>query len=271
MNYPESTLELIQILHKVDHLNSWVRSDSFRHSGGGRLDFVIYHLKSEAIKAAMAAGIASHRLIGTDVRCRDCCGSGRYVNSWGEEFSHCRMCFSTGTVHLQFIESTLAGDLVWHSPANFRLNFLRNWSHMEEHSAGDWKPHTKGRDLTVDQAALLLNEVESYFPGRSSSRTVYEGRYPTGDVDDFASYRLVIGQTDAERCNLCECETDDSGWHHITLGRLEWSANICKACRALHGMGVFKLCARDVPGSLWTPAIKAWVDRHPTAVKPCRK
>ena len=134
---------------------------------------------------------------------------------------------------------------------------------MEEHPAGDWKPHMKGRDLSIDEAATLLNDVECYFPARPHNRSVYEDGEYFGEVDDFAKYELNLGSTEPDRCNLCADATDDSGFHGVSLGRLEWSANVCKTCKALHGMDVFKRCAQDVPGSLWSPAIAAWVERHP--------
>lgn len=263
MNYPTFTIGLIEACRKLDRLNSWVRSRSFRHGFGGRLDFVIYHLKSQAIQACIAAGIASHRLIATDVKCRQCGGTGRYVNQYGDEYPHCRACRSTGQAHLQFIETTIAGELIWHTPANHRVSFVERWWEWTEEPAGDWQPNTVGKDLAIDEAALLLNEVESFFPGRPYKRAVYDGWDYYGEVDDFATYRLYLGATTEGVCGLCGGPSEPNQRYGVHCGRIEWSAPGCATCKALHGNDIFKRLGERVPPQLLTPGVRAWVERHP--------
>lgn len=83
--------ELRRALRAVNYLNSWVRSDSYRHAVLSRQSrHAVYHLKRYAIEAAQNAGMATHRRVGMVATCRDCGGSGRYYDSYGYEHDHCR-------------------------------------------------------------------------------------------------------------------------------------------------------------------------------------
>ncbi len=245
---PEGLRDTIEALNT---LNSWVRSSSGKRHGVTK---AIYFFKNTAIKHAYQAGmIEATRKVKVLVKCRDCSGSGRYEDWSGHKFDHCRACSSTGTAELRFIESTICGHH-WHTPwlkwpiASIRPDSAEPWH------ATDWKPNQPGRDMPLDDAVRLINQVEEYFTERP---TRWSGEF--GLCDDY-NYRLDLGRVPA----LCQfCGDDDVREHgyHCSRGLIEWSAKVCHHCKAALGdTAVFDLM--PVPLNLITPEIRRWILRH---------
>src|ERR1700758_5624372 len=107
---------LIQAMHAIDRLNSWVRSKSYSEGSTGGPRRAVYHMKRQAIVAAHRLSIPqNHMLIESVTQCRDCSGSGRYLPWWGGPLDHCYRCNSTGQARLRFIVSEYDG-IRWHTP-----------------------------------------------------------------------------------------------------------------------------------------------------------
>lgn len=269
---------LLAILPRVDALNSYVRSESARRGSGHFLSAVIYHYKREALKTATQFRIATHRRVAAVTKCIDCGGKGRYTDCNGYTHDHCWKCHNTGSAKLLFIESTMPVTLTvlspecitWHSPERDAYAFCRGYHEMPEESAGDWKPHQKGRDLTADELAKHLLEVEEFFPAKPMRH------YSGGDYDYHEScphleYRLYVGCSRDLGCALCG-RTDDLVEHGycVTTQRLSWSATVCMPCLARFdkawGKGnvrIFKVLGEHFPEVWWTPALRLWAEMHP--------
>lgn len=262
------------ILPRVDALNSYLRSQARRRGwSSSSLDRVVYHYKREALKAATNWRVATHRLIAAVTICRDCGGSGKYVDSYGKEWPHCRRCSSTRSVKLRFIESTLGG-FVWHTPADQSYSFMveRTWE-MPEHPAVDWQVHQQGRDLDIETVADNLLAVEAHFPHKPQA---YYADCCGDDVrfDPHNTYTLYAGESDPSICALCAqpVVVSEGKYPHrigVSTGRVQWSAIICDACdttaKRSSSTSVFDAVGRRFPESLWTPALRRWAATHPIA------
>lgn len=260
-----SALEsFVSVLSHVDHLNEWVRSDSCRTLSRTSTRNVVYHFKNEAIKQAQAFGLTTHRLVAITLVCRDCGGRKRYTDQYGYTHDGCRLCSSSGCVKLRFVETTIeCASIRWHSPTEYRhdTKYFGDWrTWPEERVSDDWMPNQKGRDLTPDEAATSLMAVEVYFPTRPGKRTVYWD-FACEPVDDFTHYKLHLGKTDPERCCLClRCEALSTCGIGCSVGRIEWTAVVCKTCQALWpGVEIFRRCEVNVPQELLTPAVREWI------------
>lgn len=269
---------LLAILPRVDALNSYVRSDSARRGSGNYLSTVIYHYKREALKAATQYRVASHRRVVATSKCIDCGGKGRYTDSYGYTHDHCWKCGSSGTAKLRFIESTLATTLAtpfqdcitWHSPDRDAYTFCPGYSEMPEESVGDWKPRQTGRDLTVDDLAKHLLEVEEFFPAKPT-RHYSGGDYDYCETNPHREYTLYVGNSRDLGCALCG-GLDDLVEHGycVSTRRLSWSASICKPCQARFekawgksNVRIFKVLGEHFPEVWWTPALRLWDEMHP--------
>lgn len=260
---------LLAILPRIDALNSYLRSPARRRGwSGSSLDRVVYHYKREALKDATNWRIAAHRLVAAVTECRDCGGSGKYVDSYGEKWPHCRRCSSSGRVKLRFIESTLDG-FIWHTPVDHAYSFMieRTWE-MPEHPAVDWHVHQVGRDLDIDTVADHLLAVEAHFPRKTPRYYAYDGC----EFDPHNTYTLYAGESDPSTCVLCTgamIESEGKYPHRlcVSTGRVQWSTTICDACytaaNATSAANVFKAAAARFPESLWTPALRHWAACHP--------
>lgn len=269
---------LFEILPRVDALNSYVRSDSYR--GAGNLKRVIYHYKREALKAATNLQVVSHRRVAATAKCIDCGGKGRYTDYNGYTHPHCRKCSSSGKAKLLFIESTIATTLetpfqqciTWHSPERDCWDFLPvGWREWPEQSAGDWAPHQKGKDLTADALAKHLLEVEAFFPNQprpyywddnDGCGTTY---YP------FEDYTIYVGDSRDLGCLLCANTDGLREWGYgVQTRRLSWTAHICEACDTRHEKSwgktstrIYAALANHFPEVWWTPALRTWDEMHP--------
>lgn len=269
------TVDLLAILPRADALNSYVRSPSYRGGLSSNLKRVIYHYKREALKAVTSARLASHRRVWARSKCIDCGGRGRYTDYNGHTHPHCRKCGSTGSVKLSFIESTIAMvSIVWHSPERECWDFLPlGWREWPEESAGDWAPHRPGKDLTADEQAKHLLEVESFFPN-TPQRFYWEDYYSCGSGTyfyPFEDYTIYVGDSMDLGCAMCgrQDQMRPCGYG-VTTRRLSWTAHVCEPCRSRYEKSwgknsgyIFKVLADHFPEAWWTPSLRQWDEMHP--------
>ncbi len=258
------------VLRHVDRLNSWVRAPNFSRGYCSSRSRVIYHYKKEAIKAAQALGLTKHSLVAIVLMCRDCQGKKRYTDQYGFTHDHCNLCSSTGSVKLRFISTVIeAAGIRWYSPTGWRYptsHFPSDWEKWPEQSPGDWTPNQPGNELTPDEAAESLIAVETFFPERPRARYVSYDYYAGGEIDDFATYGLHIGETMPGICCLCINAPPLNYGFCCNQGRLHWTAHVCGDCRDLWPeAAVLKRCSLNVPNELLTPHVIVWRDTHPSS------
>jgi hypothetical protein len=250
----------------LDRLNSAVRARCHVPARA------VYAMKRNAIKQAHQDGLIDrYRRIGMDVKCHDCGGTGRYTHWSGDEYDHCWACRNTGTAHLVFIETRLAGDILWHSPtrefpylgADFQLPAC------EEHP-GDWNVNAPGKPLTVSEIArdILVTERAFRRPGIGWSYSIHE-------TESYA-YKLYLGETE-HSCRFCGVAINVDDWktyhrYGVSRDRLEWSDYACNECSAKYPAhftwGVKQASIFDdfpVPVALLQDEhVRAWVRKHCT-------
>lgn len=252
---------LIAIIPRVNAMNSFIRSESWRRHGivCGGIAPVVYHYKREAILEAHRFGIASHQRTSVRTTCRDCGGSGKYTDWAGYTHPGCRRCASTGAVRLEFVETTLPGAL-WLSPREkmWALSDVQ-FDDLPE-TANYWEINQPGTDLTPSQVADHMCEIEAFFPSRPPKHWSDYGEH-----DPFESYTIWVGETQRTTCHLCGDPMEEaSGMHCVRTGRIWWSAAACNVCRALHGADeTFKALSRRLTQEFITPEIRRWIERHP--------
>jgi hypothetical protein len=234
----------LTILEAIDHLNSWVRSDSARgwHSSPR---YAIYDWKHAAIQRAIKDGTARCDAIYLTLNCRDCGGTGKYIDSYGEKFPRCRRCSNSGHSTLLFL-TTAIGDIRWHTPHDkcWRFNLPEDFWQSARLSV-DWEPNQKGRDLELWEVAECLNVLEEAVERgelpKPGSHGVYDRSYWIGD-SDHGKYRLDLGRSERV-CEICstpavakdaERGLYDGVHHHVTREHVEFSAWACYACKALY-------------------------------------
>lgn len=274
--------ELRRALRAVNYLNSYVRSEACRRHLLSKPERAIYHLKRYALEAAQKAGMVSHRRVGVVATCRDCGGTGRYMDSVGQEFDHCHRCQNRGHLVLYFVESEILFDpsgwqfwknFAWHTPEKQWPREWNDWLKNEFPGDTRWKTHQLGQDLTPAQVAECLNVAEAYFPQRPPLRWV-DLDYTHRQVDDF-DYRLYVGET-SKCCRFCGSESEESeiGRCAVRRGNICWIDHACKACRDRYPVvRFFKPGAPKEPNIYddfpWphqltnNEHIQGWIERHP--------
>lgn len=284
--------KLARAIAAVDALNSWVRSPSYRDgyfvsSGPKR---AIYHMKRQALRAAHAVKWCTHRRVGVIALCR-CKGTGKYTPWYeGAKERDCRYCSGRGRVILYFVETEIRRNgqwwnplAEWHTPADQFPGDLYTPGENGWYDAGGWptetrwQPNQPGRDLTVPQAAELLNLAEGYFTIRPAPRVVCAD-YATFRVDDFA-YQLHLGDTDPAVCSLCGKPAREGGYG-VSRGRVCWRDHACQECEgrfdrsATLNRATGRYECNSIFDAFPEPAalladrhVREWVDRHPAKEK----
>lgn len=266
----------------LDRLNSFVRSDAYRrefYMASPRR--AVYEMKRQAILVAHVAGLAEHRRIVITAKCRDCGGSGKYVDSYGERFPWCRACSSSGTVTLRFVETTIAlpgRALRWHSPRTGfslwpvepqELPHLKwydpatgEWLPGSE-SPADWTVNEVGRDLAIWEVARDLVTAEAAFKATPYRRRDWGYSEGGCSLDPFR-YPLRIGQTERV-CWKCDAPVpEDRTWVGGHVGRVEFTAACCEPCEKQLGAP----WPTTVPPALIEhEAIREWMRLHPAAAE----
>ena len=257
------------IIAAVDLLNSYVRAPDARL--GTHLREAIYRYKNAAIATAVNADQAECRRIVTTVKCRDCGGSGRYVDSWGHEHDHCRACRSSGKAELQFIVTRFLPDgPAWHTPL-IRWPLCKVRSTELPFEVDSYQPNPPGRPAAIEQVAAALVDVERWFcysgdvvHNAWETGTWYDDRFGVRAYRYWVDYALDLGRMSAQAC--CWCETplkENACGYAIHTGCLEWTDYLCDACHAKHGWHapvpkMIDLCA---------PALWQWLVEHGRIVR----
>lgn len=227
-----------QILASLDALNSWVRSDSHRRYAMNSPKYAIYEWKRFIIREAVAAGTAELKAIYLSLTCRDCGGCGRYTDSYGYEWPHCRKCSSTGKHRLTFLVSKIGG-YTWHTPWD-KVNIpTPEGMYQFAELSTDWEPNQKGIDLTVEQVAAHLNVLEPLLLHRAGSRWISWNYGEDGGDARNDRYKLDLGRG-PHRCEFCGREPNPQtasgggSWHGCSRDWITWSAWACDPCKALY-------------------------------------
>ena len=264
---------LISALEAVDRLNSWVRSPSFfRGLAAEGLRRRIYAIKGQAIQRAHGVLACTYHPLTTLATCRDCAGTGKYTDSYGTTYPHCRACGNSGVVRLHFVDTLIAfyplykdlnpaWHVHWHSPRDrwpLRSDLLGT-----EITDVDWKVNQPGKDLTVNEAARDLLLCDETFPGRHC----FGGRCSCA-----ACYRLHIGRVE-DRCAHCGATVTQEQANHGRLGarsgRAEFTCVACPACYQAKGNSA-ALFAVGLPPELLEPEhVRAWVEKS-GQIQPCQ-
>lgn len=165
------------VLGALHRLNGHARA----YGSGKR---AIYRYKTLVAALLVVQGEASAQLVQWTGTCGHCGGTGRYVDSCGERFPHCRQCSSTGTVTLKFVETMLPDGVEWHHPwtqdqggveiadlaglARWQSNEPRGWRDAKGSEpifwnvASNWQPRQPADRLLSDDAAAAMNVVEAW-------------------------------------------------------------------------------------------------------------
>jgi hypothetical protein len=250
-------IDLPESMLAMSRLNSWVRSPSFRSFGGPRN--AIYFLKRQALDWADSHFRCLHSTVITLTTCRGCAGTGKYTDSYGHTFDHCRACSNRGTLSLLFVQTLIEDKMVWHTP--WMKFYIRGKSASPPYNLArwtdDWKVNEPGKDLTPAEAARDLNTVECFWPDR-------QGAWTSNDFGMFFhfDYRLHVGATE-RKCTFCG-STEVQGSFGVTRETVQWSDHCCRSCesivRGTHG-NVFD--AFPLPWHLLRdPQIELWMARH---------
>lgn len=257
----------LAVLDALTGLNSHARS------GAGKR--AIYAYKTLASAFAIAAGAATVQLRQWTGTCGPCGGTGRYVDSYGERWPHCRSCSSTGRATLKFTEVSIADGPTWHHP--FETSDGRDLAALAHAARWDgihgrwydllgnepifwnitngWAPRQPGTRLEPDSLAAALNIVEGW---------ALDVRVPIGDtfhwiheraLMDMRRYVLDLGRLPGP-CYRCGGDV----W--CGLGRsgppFAFATPVCRT----HGKLEPALWPNTVPDSVITPALAEWRDRH---------
>lgn len=234
----------------------------------------IYAYKALLAGVGLAMGDASAQLVRWTGTCGHCNGSGRYVDSYGEKWPHCRQCASAGTVTLKFVETTdrWTGQ-VWHHPWKYDSGIelaeianlvkwdgkLGRWVPEEPvfwNVKGGWTPRQPAERLIPDEAADLLNTVETW---------VLASVLPPSDklhwmreraLREMCGYVIDLGRVGLQ-CWYC-----DSFDVAIGLSRpgppFAWSAAVCRE----HSKIAPAAWPTVLPDWVMTPPLTEWKRRH---------
>ena len=247
--------EIPEALFAMDRLNSWLRSDSAKR--GWPPTRAVYFLKREAIEWADANLSCFHSSVTTATTCRGCRGTGKYTDSYGEKWPHCRACGSTGRVALLFVQTVIVeAGLTWHTP--WMKFYIRGLHKHPPHDLNrllfdEWSVNQKGREMTPDEVARDLNTVETFWTNRPSEYHTDWG----GPFDDF-KYAIFVGET-PQKCSLCGDASEPYGYR-VRRGFVEWTDHACKSCGNPSSRTAFDRF--PVPNYLITENVQKFIERR---------
>lgn len=254
------------ILRALDLLNSYVRSKACRDDWTWTLGKAVYVYKTEFLRLYAAAWEAACYVIRSQVICRDCGGSGRYVDWYGYKHDHCWACNSSGRADLHFVEThwpAIAGNVqvpnqgpIWHTPL-----LKWPWIKVDGYSptndmphklpwATQYKPNQKGKDAPLRTVIEALDVVESWYWRSGETRPISNergysdwGDYP---LRGFVTYKLNIGSRGS--CPFCALEAKDDCYNCRAGGHpyLDWSEPVCRDCYEVNGDRIWDLLRQQV-------------------------
>lgn len=241
----------------------------------------IYAYKLLATLTLVAAGQAKLRFVKWTGKCIHC--DGGWFTHWMWEAGdrvRCRDCRRTGKRTLHFTETTLPDGQVWHHPWEGRTDpgrIICNAAGIAWHDdanpidwqdAGAWQPNQPGAELSVDDVAGALCDVEDWIDGASfhhlpqqwpvdsARRYLRRQKHRLVIEEPSSGYCLVLGRA-AGGCHVCgDTQNHDTNLGCFNAGHtLEWTVAVCKTHRALGW-------PKTPPASLITPNVRRWLDRH---------
>lgn len=238
----------------------------------------IYRYKTLAAALLVVGGEAKAQLVLWSGTCGHCGGTGRYVDSYGERFPHCRQCESSGRVTLKFVETTLPDGVVWHHPwkydqggveigdlaglARWDASGRQGWRDAKGNEpifwnvGSNWHPRQSAEQLLPDDAATSLNTVEAWALAcvLPPSNTLHWMRERA--LREMRGYVIDLGRVGL-RCFYCESPDIAVG-----LGRsgppFSWSAPVCRE----HSRYEPSLWPTVLPEWVMTPPLVEWKRRH---------
>lgn len=254
-------------IRAIDLLNGWAR-------GNFAMGCAIYRYKNDAIRIALKERVCVEHYVKHRVTCRDCRGTGRYENSYGDKWPHCRKCSNTGVVHLEFVETSIPlaeGIVRWHSP-------MRGYPYSDETYvayanrirarplafATTWRPNLPARALEVESVASALTTVEAWWWGAPDG--FFSGGAVPAYTKDIYAASLLDPVLDLGRavavCRSCKKKESavKGAWYHQSTYPVEWSAFCCDSCRTR----VFedKFPHFVVPEKLTPPPVIEWMKQR---------
>lgn len=249
-----------------------------RAFGSGKRAIYAYKILVSAITIVTgSAGVMLRQWTG---KCHGCNGTGRYVDSYGETWPHCRKCRSTGTVTLKFVEVGITNGPLWHHPFDqsagwdlARLAGVAIWDDVKGawkdargfetifwNITDGWTPKQPAEQLNANAAAKLLNIVEPWvretpLPFEAAGRLRWLGECAQSEM---RRYTLSLGRLDGP-CFRC-------GSSDVVVGLgcsgppFEFATPVCRTHERIEPA----FWPKSVPESALTPALREWRDRHVT-------
>jgi hypothetical protein len=245
----------------ISRLNSWARLPMEHQLGMYGAKSAIYAMKLTVIKQALAAGLATWRIVAVERPCKTCGGTGEF-RRWDRddedyrEGEDCRRCNATGNVVLKFAETKI-GNARWHTPRPRAGGLIpaNRWDDVAE--ATDWTPEQPGKVLDRTELIWLLNEAESLVIGDKlipyANQIWYRNPY---------LYSLHLGEF--HTCFHCGKTAKPNPWE-IHRPSLLWKQALCDICRA----SAWRF-PRQWPANMaregrgrWNSEYPEWADRAP--------
>ncbi len=256
------TEKLHAAIRAIALLNSWVRSPSYRDSTAKNF---VYNLKNQAVKRVHDDGLSETRTIKVKTTCRQCGGSGEYVDSYGIKWPHCRACYSSGVVALLFVETTIKvkhGPLDcirWHTPY---LKHPLATGDMGLNAVEDtqWQPNQLGESLPINEVCKCLMVAEAEFKDRPPLRYEDYGTF------DPCNYQLDFGDRPNFSCGICGRTTASTGCNYaVGSKRIIWHDRACQTCDVFYshiGGSIFERFS--YPMDLFKDDnVLKWIRTHP--------
>lgn len=257
--------DLETALAAMDVLNRWVRKE---HASRPRK--AIYWLKANyAVRDAILAGLLTRfRFVQSEVACNRC-RAGIYYDWDGQDRGRCHACNGTSRVTLKFVETTIADRFTWHSPLEYSSWLGWDVADLPPEDPGDWSPRRDGIDLPIEDAARLLNLVETHWSHVIVKRAPYDlGREEWDDTRYYRfAYHLDLEAATTGGCALCggEAKNGDAGAMihcHSRRPGLNLRSLVCHACQQKHPGGELWKVLGELPLPPHGPHLAAWIARH---------
>jgi hypothetical protein len=257
--------DLLTALEAMDQLNRWVR---FR--GASRPRKAVYWLKSRyAIRDAIMAGLTARvRLVEATVKCTRCT-KGVYHDWEGRDRGRCYHCDGKGTARLKFVETQIADShrrpcaaFTWHTPVSYQSWLGWPMEDLTPEPTNDWLPLQPGIELPIEEAARLLNVVESYWTAWQKDSGPYDVGYEEWDSTRYYLFNYIFElPSDGEAaCRICGGEFSHR-CHTVIAPLFEQSVAVCKQCG--DRPKIFDEIKRlPLPKIIDHPEIATWRNRH---------